>query len=69
MSNVQAILIRRDIFTQRQANAIIRNMRVTPMKLHITDTYYRYRLIDPGYFDHFRIEKGPDGVDFIRGYY
>lgn len=69
MSDIQAILFDKKKWTKQSSHHWIRTHNFKPIKpVHITDRYYRYRLVNP--YPHYRYitETIDNGIKFILYY-
>lgn len=48
---------------------IIRQYGVVPLKVHRTQSFQRFRIVDPNEFTHFFTRKERDGVRLVMGFY
>lgn len=65
--NIQAILFNKDYWNTNEARTYLKKSNKKPIKrVHTTDTYHRYRLIEPDY-DNYRyiFKKGNNNIDYI----
>ena len=65
--NVQAVLFDKRYWTTNDARTYLKKSNKQPIKrVHTTDTYYRYRLIEPDYNNyHYMFKKGNNHIDYI----
>ena len=68
---VQAVLIPRRLHMSDRAAGeyVISHFGVTPLKVHTTDSYQRFRIVEPEHFSHFITKRARDGVKLVIGYY
>lgn len=64
---IQAILFDRNYWTTKDAREYMKIYNKIPIKrVHKTDRYYRYRLIEPNYDKyHYIFKKGHNNIDYI----
>jgi hypothetical protein len=68
-SKVQAVLFDRERWSPKQAEAWLSGRNMTPIKnVHATENYLRYRMRDPGEFDHFTTLPVYEGVKMVIGW-
>ena len=65
--NIQAVLFDKNYWNTNDARAQLKASGHKPIKkVHITDKYYRYRLIEPNYNKyHYIIKWGNNHIDYI----
>jgi hypothetical protein len=65
--NIQAILFDKLYWNTNDARIYLKESNKKPIKrVHITDNYYRYRLIEPDYDNYYYIfKKGNNHIDYI----
>ena len=65
--NIQAVLFNKDYWTTTQARAYLKENGKQPIKrVHTTDNYHRYRLIEPDYDKyHYLFKRGKNYIDYI----
>ena len=65
--NIQAVLFDKNYWNTNDARAQLKASGYQPIKkVHITDKYYRYRLIEPNYNKyHYIIKRGNNHIDYI----
>lgn len=69
MSYIQAILFDDSLYDTKKALQWLRKHNYTPIKrVHRTNNYLRYRLVEPNDTDRYRTKKITDGIKFIIGY-
>lgn len=77
-SNIQSILIHKTIdshdgtlkISKNKASKYVKSIGFKPIKkVHETKNYYRFRIRDPKYFDHFIIKPINDVMSFVIGFY
>ena len=66
---VQAILFKKDEFDLKACKRFLNINKIKYLSFRITDTYYRFRLVEPNYKKFiYRIErnyKGKNNIDYI----
>lgn len=64
---IQAILFNRIFWTIKDAREYMNMYNIKPIKaVHITDNYYRYRLLEPNYDKYnYVFKKGVNYIDYI----
>ena len=68
-SGVQAIIFRRDIWTEETAKQWLEEHKYKPIKkVHITTNYLRYRLLSPTRFESYFSITLDNGIILIMGY-
>jgi hypothetical protein len=67
-SQVQSILIPRAKYTLEAARAWLKRHGYHDYKVDISETYYRFRQIDPGRFKDMRTKSLPSGIKLIIGF-
>jgi hypothetical protein len=67
MTSLQAIVISKDTYTKARANKWIKSHGFKPIKkMHETLKTYRYRLIEPDYYNYeYRTKKLTEGIKAI----
>ena len=67
MSQIQALLLNKDYYTKRDITNFLRRNNIQPIKaIHVTNKYYRCRLITPNYKKYYyRIGTLKQGLDCI----
>ena len=65
--NIQAVLFDKNYWNTNDARAHLKASGHQPIKkVHITDKYYRYHLIEPNYNKyHYIIKRGNNHIDYI----
>jgi len=65
--SIQAVLFDKNYWNTNKARAHLKASGHQPIKkVHITDKYYRYRLIEPNYNKyHYIIKRGNNHIDYI----
>ncbi len=65
--SIQAVLFDKNYWNTNDARAQLKASGHQPIKkVHITDKYYRYRLIEPNYNKyHYIIKRGNNHIDYI----
>ena len=65
--SIQAVLFDRKYWNTSQARAHLKASGHQPIKrVHTTDKYHRYRLIEPNYNKyHYIIKRGNNHIDYI----
>ena len=65
--NIQAALFNKDYWNTNQARAYSKENGKKPIKrVHTTDNYHRYRLIEPDYNKyHYLFKRGKNHIDYI----
>jgi len=65
--NIQAVLFDKNYWNTTNARAHLKASNKNPIKrVHITDNYLRYRLIEPNYKKyHYLFKKGNNNIDYI----
>jgi hypothetical protein len=67
-SQVQSVLIPRAKYTREQAEKWLSRNGYHNYKIDISETYYRFRQIDPGRFKDMRTKSLPGGIKLIIGF-
>jgi len=64
---IQAILFDRDYWDSKRAREYLKRTGHQPTKrVHITDKYFRYRLLQPDYDNNnYFIKRGSNHIDYI----
>jgi hypothetical protein len=63
---IQAVLFDKSKWTTLYAREYLKNHGLKPTKrVHVTDRYYRYRLIDPKENDKYFTKKFNNGISYI----
>ena len=64
-SNIQSLLFDRTVFTKRDVENFLKRNNILPIKpMHITQKYYRCRLLNPNYSKfYYRIGSIAKGLD------
>ncbi len=64
---VQAISFNKDYWSTNDARTYLKKSNKQPIKrVHTTDTYYRYRLVEPDYTNYRDIfKRGNNNIDYI----
>jgi hypothetical protein len=66
--DLQSILFSRDIWTIREANSYLVHHQMFPKKdVHVTKSYYRYRLMDPKKYTNFYSKQLKNGITLVYG--
>ena len=69
MSSIQAVLFKKDKFTTDQCRSWLKLYKIKPMKrVHVTSSYYRYRIQDPSKFKRFVTKILDPDIDVVIGY-
>jgi len=70
MSEVQSVLIPRNIYTKKEAKRWIKKHKYKIKKVDITDRFYRFRQTPPKQYQSFRTQLLPDnsGIILILGF-
>jgi hypothetical protein len=65
--SIQAILFDRDYWDTKRAREYLKEFKFNPIKrVHITDKYLRYRLLQPDYDNNnYFIKRGYNHIDYI----
>lgn len=67
-SRVQAVLFDKSLFTPEEARKWLVNHKLPSRKrVHITDKYLRYRILEPNQFARFRTKQIKEGIKLIIG--
>ena len=67
ISEVQSIIFDRSLWTIPQAKSWLKKHGFFNNKVDKKPHFYRFRQIDPSYFNHYITKKTDDGIDFIIG--
>ncbi len=68
-SEIHGILFDKTKYTEAEAKKYLKEHNMKPIKrVHITEKFFRYRLVDPKVFKYFRIKKIGGGVEYILGF-
>lgn len=66
---LQAILFDKKYYTTKKAREYLKKHSLNPIKrVHKTENYFRYRLVDPDDFKTFKTKDNIRGIKFIIGY-
>jgi hypothetical protein len=66
---IQAVLFDRDLWTQKKAVIYLTHYDLRPIKqVHVTADFYRYRILPPQSFTHFKTIRYLNGVRLLVGY-
>ena len=69
MSEVQAVLFKKDLITPREAKIWLRNNNLKAIKkVHATKNLYRYRINNPRKYKRMRYKKINNFISFIIGF-
>lgn len=65
--NIQAVLFDKNYWNTKNARTYLRASNKKPIKrVHTTDNYFRYRLIEPNYNKYYYLfKKGNNHIDYI----
>jgi len=67
-SQVQSILFERSKWTYAKAMEWLVKHNYSPLKIDITNNFYRFRIFPPSMFSRFRTKKVSDGIEFVIGF-
>ena len=63
---IQAILFKRNHFNIKDCKHYLKINKIKYLSYHITDNYYRFRLLEPNYNKYiYRIERNYNGNKYI----
>ena len=67
IDNIQAVLFNKDYWNTTQARSYLKKTGKQPIKkVHTTDNYHRYRLIEPNYKKYkYLFKRGKNHIDYI----
>lgn len=65
---VQSILFNKLYFTKRKAIEWLEDNEFVPLKIHETDKFYRFRMLEPKKGSRYRVKKFNKGIEFIFMY-
>ena len=69
---IQAILFLKNKWTLKSAKVYLRTKKIKYISYRITDTYYRFRIVEPNYYKYkYRIERhylNNPNIDYIIGF-
>lgn len=67
ISQIQSVMLDKQYYTVKQAQAEIKKLGFEPLKYHQTENYHVFRIQNPNLFDKIRSKRVKDGILFRIG--